>query len=167
VRNLIDQGKFPGVSAEEARFYGTSFEDHMHVNPICCYLLALTWYAALYRESPEDKFLPIGTALTAEQARVLQRLAWDVIKNYPDSGLYEEGTVPCGKPEFANDGKTLTLASATPGAWFRYTLDGTTPSRTYGYIYCGAISVRRGMMVKAVAYKTGMADSRVVDIAYS
>ena len=38
-------------------------------------LVALTWYSALYRESPEGKLLPIGTALTAEQARVLQRLA--------------------------------------------------------------------------------------------
>jgi hypothetical protein len=60
----------------------------------------------------------------------------------------------------------LTLKSATPGAWFRYTLDGTTPTRTRGYVYCGVISVRPGMTVKAIAYKSGMADSPVVEATF-
>jgi hypothetical protein len=160
-RTLIDQGKFPGVSPGEASFYAALFDDHVHVNPAGCYLVGLTWYAALYHESPEGKLLPIGTNLTSEQARVLQRLAWDVVKNYPDCGLYEKGTEPCAKPEIANDGRTVTLKSATPGTWFRYTLDGTEPARTNGYIYCGAISVQPGIKVKAVAYRSGMADSEV------
>jgi hypothetical protein len=57
----------------------------------------------------------------------------------------------------------FTLHSSTPGAWFRYTLDGSTPSRTNGYIYCGAISRHPGMILKAVAYKSGMADSAVAE----
>jgi len=60
-----------------------------------------------------------------------------------------------------NDGKKITLSSATPGAWFRDTLDGTTPTRTRGYVYCGVISVQPGIQVKAVAYKSGMKDSEV------
>lgn len=163
-RALVDQGQFPGVPPGEANFYATFFEDHVHVNPNGCYLVALTWYAALYREPPEGKLLPIGTTLTAEQARSLQRLAWDVVKNYPDCGLYAEGAQPCDKPAFASDGKTITLASATPGAWCRYTLDGTTPTRTRGYIYCGVISVQPGIHVKAVAYRSGMADSAVAEM---
>ena len=158
-RSMIDQGEFPGISPGEASFYATFFEDHVHVNPAGCFLVACTWYAALCRESPENKLLPIGTGLTAEQARVLQRLAWNLISNYPGCGLYEQGTAPCGKPEFANNGKTITLTSATAGAWFRYTLDGTPPTRTNGTIYCGVISVQPGIHVKAVAYKSGMADS--------
>ncbi len=67
----------------------------------------------------------------------------------------------CGAATFASDGKTITLASATPGAWFRYTLDGTTPSRTKGYVYCGVISVQPGIHVQAIAYKSGMADSEI------
>ena len=160
-RALVDHGQFPGVPPGAASFYAAFFEDHVHVNPNGCYLVALTWYAALYRESPEGKLLPIGTTLTAEQARRLQRLAWDVVKNYPDCGLYQEGTQPCDKPVIASDGKTITLASATPGAWCRYTLDGTTPTRTRGYIYCGVISVQPGITVKAVAYRSGLADSAV------
>jgi len=105
--------------------------------------------------------LPIETTFTSEQARIVERLAWDVIKNYPDCGLYEECTTPCAKPEFASDGKTMTLKSATPGAWFRYTLNGAVPTRTRSYVYCGVISVQPGIAVKAVAYKSGMADSKV------
>ena len=32
-RSLIDQGKFPGVTAGEANFYATLFEDSVQVNP--------------------------------------------------------------------------------------------------------------------------------------
>jgi len=164
VRNLLDHGKFPGVAPGVENFYATFFEDSVHVNPAGCYLVALTWYAALLRESPEGKLLPVGTGLTAEQALLLQRLAWDTVKNYPDCGLYEDGTQACAAPEFANDGKIVTLSSGTPGAWFRYTLDGTAPARTNGYVYCGAISVQPGIQVKAVAYKSGMADSAAAEL---
>jgi|GEM_PF-49998 len=166
-RTLIDQGKFPGVQPGEASFYAALFEDHVHVNAAGCFLVDCTWFAALYHQSPEGKLLPIGTNLTTEQAGVLQRLAWDVIKNYPDCGLYEKGGEPCAKPEIANDGKTVTLKSATAGAWFRYTLDGTEPSRTKGYVYCGAISVQPGIALKAVAYKSGMADSAVTAMTFT
>ena len=122
----------------------------MHPNVNGGYLVDLTWYAAFYRESPEGKVLPVGTGLTTEQASVMQQLAWDVVKNYPDCGLYEEGTTPAATPEFSparragKQGSAVTLTSKTPGAWFRYTLDGTTPTRTRGYVYCGVISVPAG-----------------------
>ena len=92
---------------------------------------------------------------------MLQRLAWDVVSNYSDCGLYEDGTQACATPTIENDGKTIKLGCATPGAWFRYTLDGTTPTRTNGYVYRGVIRVQPGIEVKAVAYKSGMADSAV------
>jgi len=111
--------------------------------------------------------------VTSRQAAAMQRLAWDVVKNYPDCGLYEEGPTPAEKPRFSpqtSDGPgrhSTTLASGTPGVWFRYTLDGTVPTRTRGYVYCGVISVRPGMTLKAVAYKSGMADSTVSEMGYS
>jgi hypothetical protein len=120
----------------------------------------------LYRESPEGKVLPLGTGLTSEQAKMMQRLAWDVVKNYPDCGLYEEGKTPVEKPIITpgaakKDITPTTLTSKTPGAWFRYTLDGTTPTRTRGYVYCGVVSIPAGRTLKAIAYKSGMADSEV------
>ena len=166
IKNIIDHGKFPGAKAGD--FYPLLFNDQVHPAdaPIHgtangAYLVDMTWFSAFYREQPEGRVLPIETSFTPEQARIVERLAWDVVKNYPDCGLYEEGTQPCAKPEFAGDGKIITLKSATPGAWFRYTLDGTVPTRTRGYVYCGAISVQPGIAVKAIAYRSGMADSEV------
>ncbi len=165
IKNLIDEGKLPG--AEKDSFYPLLFSDTVHPNVKGGYLVDLTWYAAFYRESPEGKILPTGTGLTDEQASVMQKLAWDVVQNYPDCGLYEEGTMPVAAPlvtvtaTAVGKSHTVRLASQTPGAWFRYTVDGTEPTRTRGYVYCGVINVPEGATLKAIAYKSGMADSTV------
>jgi hypothetical protein len=170
IKNRIDHDQFPGV--KPGSFYPLLFNDQVHPaagpgngSANGAFLVDLTWFSAFYRESPEGRVLPIETTFNSEQTRLVQRLAWDVIKNYPDCGLYEEGTERCGQPEIASDGTTITLKSATPGVWFRYTLDGTPPSRTRGYVYCGVISVQPGIQVKAVAYRSGMADSAVATMA--
>jgi hypothetical protein len=171
IKNMIDAGKFPG--AKPGSFYPLLFSDGVHPNVKGGYLVDLTWYAAFYRESPEGKVLPAGAGLTAEQAKVMQKLAWDVVRNYPDCGLYEEGKTSVAKPlvwleperpgEAARTHEKVTLTSATPGAWFRYTLDGTPPTRTRGYLYCGVIHAPPGTTVKAVAFKSGMADSPIAE----
>lgn len=166
IKNKIDRGQFPG--AKPGSFYPLLFNDQVHPadGPVHgsangAFLVDLTWYSAFYRETPENRVLPIETTFTPEQVRLVAQLAWDVIKNYPDCGVYEEGSTPCAKPQITSDEKTITLNSATPGAWFRYTLDGTTPTRTRGYVYCGAITNQPGITLKAIAYKSGMADSEV------
>lgn len=188
-RTLVDNRQFPGIPPGEDSYYATFFGsapepnersfyaridvgDPVHLNLTGCYLVDLVWYAAFTRQSPEGKLLPIGTTLTSEQAKILQRLAWDIVKNYPDCGLYEKGTAATGAPLFAQPAATIDaptaihLTSATPGAFFRYTLDGTPPTRTRGYVYCGVITVRPGMTVKAIAFKSGMADSAVAEATF-
>jgi hypothetical protein len=170
LKNWIDHGKIPGITSESFPFI--MFRDNFHPGPIGSYLIGMTWYAAFYGESPVGRIMPVETDLSPEQAAALQRLAWDVVKNYPDCGLYEEGTAPVGNPGFSPAPAPVkvvtpvTLNSSTPGAWFRYTLDGTEPGRTRGYVYCGVISVRPGMTLKAIAYKSGMADSAVVEAQF-
>jgi len=170
IKNQIDHGIFP--DANPGSFYPLLFNDqvhpadapiHRHANG--AFLVDMTWFSAFYRQRSEGQVLPIETTFTPEQVKAVQFLAWNVIRNYPDCGLYQEGTQPCGKPEFVNDGKTITLKSSTPGAWFRYTLDGTTPARTRGYVYCGVISVQPGIQPKAIAYKSGMADSEAAEMS--
>jgi len=168
IRNQIEHGKFPGIGTND--YIPFMHSDIVHATPEGCYLIDAVWFAAMYGQSPEGKLWPWRTKLTPAQMQSMQRLAWDVVKNYPDCGLYETGTTPVGKPEFtpgaaAPDGnKPMTLSSSTPEAWFRYTLDGTKPTRTRGYIYCGVLTVRPGMTVKAIAYKSGMADSPVASM---
>ena len=170
VSDMIERGTFPDVKA--GSFYPLLFKDNVHLNENGAFLVDCTWYAAFYRESPEGKVLPIGTTLTPAQAKIMQQVAWQVVKNYPDCGLYEEGTRPALKPDFSlapmalADVTPLVLSSAMPGTLFRYTLDGTTPTHERGYVYCGVISVRPGMTVKAVAFKSGMADSPVAEATY-
>ena len=103
----------------------------------------------------------------------MQRLAWDVVENYPDCGLYESGTSAACPPEFSPAAtaianvRQVTASSKTPGAWFRYTLDGTEPTRVIGYVYCGVVSVRPGQTLMAVAYKCGLAGSPVAEATFS
>ena len=167
----IETGEFPGTKRGD--FYPRFFRDQVHPNADGAFLVVCTWYAAFFGESPEGRVLPIHTNLTLEQARAIERIAWDAVHNYPDCGYYKDGTTPAGRPEFSpaaapiRDLTSLTLTSSTPGAWFRYTLDGTTPTRTNGYIYCGVIGARPGMTIKAIAYKSGMADSSVAEASYN
>jgi hypothetical protein len=153
----------PSANYAEACAALLATSENIHPGDAGRYLLCMVWYAALYGQLPVGKIPPVFANLTSEQAEAFQRLAWNVVKNYPDCGLYEEGKQPCSKPEFASDGPLVTLKSATPGTWIRYTLDGTTPTRTSGYVYCGAFNVPPGSHLKAVAYQSGMADSEVAE----
>ena len=159
LKRWLDEGKIPGLTSRD--YDPMMFYDNVHPGDAGRYLLCMMWFAAFYDESPVGKIPPVNMNITAAQAGALQRLAWEVVGNYPDCGLYKEGSQPCARPEFANDGRIITLKSSTPGAWFRYTLDGTSPTRTRGYVYCGAISVQPGIALKAVSYKSGLADSEV------
>ena len=171
MHHMIEEGQVPGFAKDD--FQPKLFLDYAHTNTNGAYLVDCMFYSAFYGESPQGKFLPVQTHLTSAQAQVMQKLAWDTFKNYPGSGLYEEGTTPVEKPQISSDTLPIkdvarvSLNSATPGAWFRYTLDGTTPTRTQGYVYCGVISARPGMTIKAIAYKSGSADSPVSEITFT
>jgi hypothetical protein len=165
IHRLIEEGEVPGMPP--GTFYEHLFLDAVHPNAEGSYLVDLTWICA-FSGHPSKGAAPLGTSLTAEQARIMQDLSFDVIENYPASGWYKEGSKEVAAPQVksanANEDGDITivkLKSETPGAWFRYTLDGTEPTRTRGYVYCGLISLRKEMTLKAIAYKSGMADSAV------
>ncbi len=59
----------------------------------------------------------------------------------------------------------LTLSSTTAGAIIRYTLDGSTPTRS-SPVYTGPLRLSSSLTVKAIASASGMADSPVASASY-
>jgi hypothetical protein len=68
--------------------------------------------------------------------------------------------------------QAVTITSATSGASIAYTIDGSTPSEsggmvTNGTLYSGTIPIGATTTLKAIAFKSGMADSTVTTDVYA
>jgi nucleoid-associated protein YgaU len=61
----------------------------------------------------------------------------------------------------------VVLASATPGAEFRYTTDGTDPTATTGTVYAGPVHLASTVTLKALAVKKDWAASAVASATYT
>ena len=67
---------------------------------------------------------------------------------------------------FFNNTQTVSLATLTPAASIRYTIDGTEPTDTTGTVYSAAISVPSSRAIRARAFKTGMTPSATATRTY-
>jgi RHS repeat-associated protein len=80
---------------------------------------------------------------------------------------------PVGMPTFSpapgtyTSSQTVTISTTTSGASIRYTTNGTTPSETGGTLYSGSFTVASTTTIKAIAYKSGMADSEIPTVTYT
>lgn len=63
-------------------------------------------------------------------------------------------------PAIACESNSVTMSSATDGASIYYTTDGTTPT-SESTAYSAAITIEADTTFKAIAVKSGMADSEV------
>jgi len=61
---------------------------------------------------------------------------------------------------------TVIFSSATTGALFSYTTDGSTPTPTHG-TQAGQVTISSSVTLKAVAFATGMLDSAVTSADYA
>lgn len=84
LKRQIELGQVPGIT----NFFSAMFEDEEHLTRPAQYLVALVFYACLYRENPEGK-VTFNGPLTAEQARIFQRIAWTTASTYAGSGIVE------------------------------------------------------------------------------
>lgn len=83
LKREIEAGAVPGISD----FFGFAFADDLHLQKPVQYLVALVFYACLYGQSPEGRVTAEGTGLTDAQAKIFQRIAWEVTRAYPWSGV--------------------------------------------------------------------------------
>lgn len=77
LKQAIATGKVPGIT----EFFATQFEDNIHLSRSGEYLIALVHYASIYQRSPKGVTYA-NSGLTAEQAAIYQRIAWDTVCNY-------------------------------------------------------------------------------------
>lgn len=97
----------------------------------------------------------------------------DLTPSIVKTGDYTISLFDTANPEFSlisgdySGVQSLVLSTNTVGAEIYYTTDNTTPSKSNGQLYNGAISITRNMAVKAIAVKNEMNDSQVIAAAYN
>src|SRR5262249_24392960 len=63
--------------------------------------------------------------------------------------------------------QTVTISTTTSGASIRYTTDGSAPTETAGTLYTNPIPIATTTTIKAIAFESGMTDSRVASTTYA
>jgi hypothetical protein len=63
--------------------------------------------------------------------------------------------------------QSVTITSATSGAFIRYTTDGSTPTPTHGTVYSSPVSVAATTLLQAIAYSSQLEDSPVTADIYT
>src|ERR1043165_4452868 len=118
--------------------------------------------AELFDLPPPD-YLVVGTNVMAVQAFNVQKSYSNFLIN--PALLVSDGqtadTQFSATRGFYSAPINLTITSATPGATIRYTTDGSKPSPTQGTIYSAPIPISVTTVLRAMAYKSGMAPSIV------
>lgn len=76
LKKAIAAGEVPGA----ADFGAFAFTDGLHLTGPAAYLVSLVHYASMFNETPEGKVTWATAGVTPEQARVLQRLAWETVQ---------------------------------------------------------------------------------------
>jgi hypothetical protein len=86
-----------------------------------------------------------------------------------DRGLASQVAAPSFSPAPGtySSAQSVSLSSSSSGASIRYTTDGTAPSSSSGTLYSGPISVSASTTIRAIAYKSGLADSTISSGSYT
>lgn len=114
-------------------------------------------------------------AISMESTTTLKAIAYKtgMQDSFVITGVYTINLPQVAAPQFSPGGgsytsaQSVSITSATSGATIRYTTDGSTPSSTAGTVYSSAISLSANTTLKAIAYKSGMADSSVSSATYT
>ncbi|MDA7881462.1 chitobiase/beta-hexosaminidase C-terminal domain-containing protein [Akkermansiaceae bacterium] len=76
------------------------------------------------------------------------------------AGFVEDTKFSLGRG-FYSSAQTVEITTATVGATIRYTTDGSRPSETNGTIYSAPLTVSSTTVLRAMAYKAGLAPTNV------
>jgi hypothetical protein len=95
LKKAFDAGKVPGLKD----FFATNFSDDLHLSEAGRQFIGMVIFSTLYNQSPVGlpivKIGDIGPALTPEQNKVYQQVAWDTVQSFrKDSGASLANPVP-------------------------------------------------------------------------
>ena len=85
----IEAGRVLGMTD----FNTAMFTDGLHLTDRGAYLVSLTHYVGIYGETPVNRVTYKPASLTEQQAAIFRQIAWDVVSDYPWSGLGGSGTL--------------------------------------------------------------------------
>jgi hypothetical protein len=83
LKREIETGRVPGFTA----FFDSIYADDIHLAPPGRYLVSLVHYACIFGADPRGKVTYANSGLTAEQAAIFQRIAWETVVAEPLSGV--------------------------------------------------------------------------------
>lgn len=67
---------------------------------------------------------------------------------------------------FYGSTQNVGLSASEAGALIRYTLDGSTPTSTHGFLYAAPFAISKTTVVRAAAFRNGYLSSRVTSNSY-
>jgi len=82
LRELVTQGRYPGISKQSELFRDPIGHGLAHVQ----WLVAYCNFVAIYGLNPEGLKVP-GDGLEDAQRAILQKIAWETVTNYPYAGV--------------------------------------------------------------------------------
>jgi len=105
-----------------------------------------------------------GRVVTAGKVDCFLTTSWD--NNWKDLPAPQCADVVLPESTTFNSSMSVTMTCATEGATIKYTDDGSTPTSA-STTYSSAITVSATKTIKAIAIKTGYADSAVTSATYT
>jgi hypothetical protein len=121
--------------------------------------------------SDEGTYQNLGTVVNPQSLylqQLLERLGPAALTN-----IGYGASVPAAAPSFSPAGgtyastQTVSISSATSGAFISYTTDGSTPTSTSGTVYSGPVTISSTTTLNAIAYESGFTDSPASSATYT
>lgn len=88
----VQAGQVPGISHVNQIFNA----DGVHLNDLGNYMVTMIHYACLFNQSPAGlpHNLMTGVSVPSAFANYVQNMVWDVVTQYPRSGIYTATSIP-------------------------------------------------------------------------
>jgi len=116
----------------------------------------------------------IGIPVAAETAVTIKAIAWKAGwltsaisgRTYNVTGTLVAPVFNPGGGQYAA-ATDVTITTTSPGAYIKYTLDGSDPTETFGILYSGPVNIAQTSTLKARAFRDGWRESTVTSADYT